>query len=181
MAKFEKISYIPYRPPITYWDPAPDGLIKWQGEYSYNPSASSWQWTVGVQDKYYSFSGQYTPSAYAGWNTANSISGDYRYIGYFKSTMSGDNHHFHGLLKLHIVNSEARVWASGKDFIEGPYEWREKVLDIRVKMIVYFQYQFFIWKTAKSVIHILGDGAVLPAPGGGIDLTHIPLVEGTAG
>ncbi len=179
--KFEKISIVPPRVPVTYWDPAPDGFIKWQGEYSYNPSPSNWQWTVGVQDKYYSFSAQYTPSASASWNTANSISGDYRYLGYFRSSMSGQNHHFHALLKLHIVNSEATAWASGKYFINGPYDWIERILQIRVKMVVYFQYEFFGWRTAKTVTHILGDGAVLPTPGGGTDLNYIPLVEGTVG
>ncbi|HDZ18263.1 hypothetical protein LCGC14_0736640 [marine sediment metagenome] len=180
-AKFEKTSIIPSRPPITYWGPTPDGLIKWQGEYSYNPSSSNWQWTVGVQEKYFSFSAQYTPSAYSSWGTANSISGDYRYLGYFLSTMAGQDHEFHSLLKLHIVNEEAREWASGKTFYDGQEWWIEKIVDIRVKMMVYFRWEFWGWRTLKTVTHVLGDGAVLPSPGGGTDLYFIPLVEGTAG
>lgn len=182
MVQYEKILVIPRRPPTTYWGPAPDGFIKWQGEYDYDASGpGTWRWTVGVSAYSFQYSSSYTPNCVPSWKAKNSIADDYRYIGYFISRKSGDAHYFHALIKLHVVNKIATEWAHYKYFTDGYYEWVERIINVRIKVRFIFQWEFFGWHTSRTVNHILGDGAVPSPPGGGTDLSFIPLVEGTAG
>lgn len=166
-----------------YWGCAPSDLFQWNGEYDYDPSTpGTWRWTVGIA-YYFTFSATYTPNAVSDWQSANSVSNGWRYLGYFISTHPSGYHSFHALLKLHIVNEAARRWRNG---IEIDYYIVEWIDEIRVKLVFDFYWRYWIfffpswWIYDRSFTHILGDGA-LPSGGGGTDLNYIPLVSGEVG
>lgn len=162
-----------------YWDPIPSDLVQWNGEYEYDFSSSgTWTFSFGGSSYDFTFSSLYTPNGIDSYSSANSISGDYRYLGYFMSQLNFNNDHkFHAFLQLHILNSLGKYWAEGFSYDEGGYRNYKKIVNIRFKLLFYYQVIFmsFWWKTQHQYNHIIGDGT--PST----DLNYIPLTVGEAG
>ena len=160
----------------TYWDPSPSTFMSWDGEYSYNSAVpGEWTWTAGGEAYGMSLSASYKANPYARYRSENSVSGDYRYLGWFKSEydMFG-GHEFSALLKLHLINDEAQKWANGIYSYNYYVEQLTKITNLRIKLVFNFYfYANYIWWLQSSRTYILGDGS--PAT----DLNYIPLTSGS--
>ncbi|MFX0016635.1 MAG: hypothetical protein ACFFB2_06315 [Promethearchaeota archaeon] len=166
-----KMRYVDYpgQPPQTwthyYWDPIPENMIKW-GSYEYEASGTrQWTWTAGYTVYGYSFSWSCTGDPTASEASKNSVSGDYRYIGWFRSSNSDEDHRFTALFKLAVDNDMARLYDNGKYWYEdfGGGRWQQNWLyieKVRFKVIIYFKYYFF-WSYYTRMTHtyIMGDGS----------------------
>ncbi|HUU78093.1 MAG TPA: hypothetical protein VMX55_07070 [candidate division Zixibacteria bacterium] len=159
----------------TYWDPAPSIFMSWGGEYSYNSGVpSEWTWSAGAEAYGMSLGASYKANPYSGYGTASSTSGDYRYLGWFKSEydMFG-GHEFSALLKLHVINDEAQDWANGIYYEYWPIERLTKIINIHVQIVFKFYYYFAGWWCSTTRTYVMGDGTPYT------DLNYIPLVCGT--
>lgn len=137
-------------PEYYYWWGAPPlNFIQWNGICSYGastPSTVTWSAQIGASYEGFSMSigFQHTPNPYYSWGGASSISGDYRYYGYFFSQYIGDipsPHSYQSLLKLDVSNSLAN------DYFYGVFENQQYgysylyITGIQIKLVWKFDYR----------------------------------------
>lgn len=165
---------------IYYWDPIPSGLITWTGDIDLHTDYYRWDWTVDSQEKYSDLLSMYKERGSKTCSSKNSISGDYRYLGYVNVYKIGQfgsvagYTYYDALIKLHVDNALAEDWDEGHYEWGGYFYWVTRILKFQIKIITKFQYEWFGWKTACSTqTFIFGDGT--PST----DLSNIPLVVGT--
>ena len=65
-------------------------------------------------EKSFSYGKFYTPNSEDNWHYDSIVVNNYRYLGSFDSSNINGNHKFNVLIALHVVNSEATIWAQGR-------------------------------------------------------------------
>lgn len=157
-----------------YWDPIPSSCISWGGEYDYCASVPvTWRWSVGVSAYGMSTSATFQENPTASYGAGSGTSGDFRFLGWFRSSYS-NGHEFSSLLKLHLINDEMKDWAQGTSDLNWPIESMTTIEQIRVKLVFEYSYAFLWWyQTSTTRTYIMGDGS--PST----DLNYIPIEVGT--
>ncbi|MFX1499056.1 MAG: hypothetical protein ACFFBH_16185 [Promethearchaeota archaeon] len=173
-AYYKNVYIIPRRPTQYYWGPIPNGLIQWTGDWDIHldVSGTQWQWITNGQTKYSDGSDNTAAQGSKSHSSGNAIDGIYRYLGWAKVQKKTWFVYFDGLLKFHIDNTLANNWDNGIYHEEGSTFWVESITKLQFKFIVYFQYEWFGWRSSKVFTIILGDGS--PSS----DLSAISLVPG---
>lgn len=158
-----------------YWAPIPSGLITWTGDWELHTDYYRWDWTVSGQERYSTIYASLFKYGSGSYSSKNSISGDYRYLGYAVVTRSGGWTYYDALMELHVDNALAEDHDGGIYTPSGEgWFWITRLLNFRIKIVTKFQYEWFGWRTAFTTqTFILGDGS--PSS----DLSSIPLVLGT--
>ena len=122
-AYYEQENLYPHHSYQYYWDPIPSSLISW-GDFEVHPEASRWDWTIDQQQFYSTRSGFYHDlySTFQGDYSANSVNGDYRYIGYTRGDKAGGHTDYDALLRLHVDNNLAKAYKNG---VFGGYQMNQ--------------------------------------------------------
>ncbi|MHA1951056.1 MAG: hypothetical protein ACXAAO_08600 [Candidatus Thorarchaeota archaeon] len=163
-----------------YWDPSPDGMIHFEGDYDYGwQTPGQWTWQVQAQGGGETW-GMQLSAAYTGnpddsYYEANSLSGDYRYLGWVKSQYNSwpsANQKFTALIKCHVDNAIADDYYDGVVTHYSRYVKITYIESIRVKFVFEYRAGWIQWLYGTHT-HIVGDGV------GPSDLDSIPLVPGS--
>ena len=105
-------------------------------------------------EKSFSYGKFYTPNSEDNWHYDSIVVNNYRYLGSFDSSNINGNHKFNVLIALHVVNSEATIWAQGRYSEEEEEQYYESIINIRIKLKFEFQHLFINWQIHKTLTYI---------------------------
>jgi len=173
-AYFKRTHYYPNQYTEYFWDPIPNDLITWTGDWDFQTDHYRWDWTVDSQEKYSNLLGNAFEYGSGTYYSTNSINGDYRYLGYVKVTRNDGFTYYDALIRFHIDNNLA------EDYVDGVFGgvpdvsgWVDRIIKFNIKIVTKFQYEFWGWHNIHTETFIFGDGT--PST----DLSNIALALGT--